>query len=131
MLKTTLEVLAIISSPIVGILVSLRIHGHVWEIDEGIFSHYMCPGAAAGLFLSIVLVLFFRKKLSFITLCGLLLGAGAGTGSAVLLADPILDRFEPPGSDLVFMILYPLFFCISGMGAGFLISRKVSRYLKG
>ena len=123
--------LAITFSPIVGILVSLRIHGHVWEIDEGIFSNYMCPGAAAGLFLSIVLVLFFRKKLSLITLSALLLGAAAGTGLAVLLAEPILDRFEPPGSDLVFMVLYPIFFCISGMGVGFLISRKISRYLKG
>lgn len=129
-IRILLEVVAIIFSPIVGIIVSLSIHGHVWEIDENIFLHYMCPGAAAGLFLSVVLVLYFRKKLSFVILSGLLLGAVAGTGSAVLVGDFILDRFEPPGSDVLFMILYPIVFCLCGMGVGFFISRKASHYLK-
>ena len=129
-LRITLEVLAIILSPILGIIVGLRIYGHVWEIDENIFLHYMCPGAVAGLFLSVAIILYLRKKLSFFSFCGLLLGALAGTGSAVLLGDPILDTFEPPGSDLLFMLLYPTFFGLCGMAAGFFIARKTSHYLK-
>lgn len=130
-IRVFLEILVIIFSSIVGMLLGLRIRGPLmFHIDENIFLQYMCPGAAGGLFLSVLIILYFRKKLSFLLFCGLLLGALVGIGLAVLLGDFILDKFEPPGSDLLFMVLYPIFFCLCGMGAGFLISRKASRYIE-
>jgi len=133
-LRIFLEIVTILFSPVIGMIVGLRIYGHPMGIDEIIFFQYMCPGAAAGLFLSIVLVLYFRKKFSFAALSGLFVGASVGIGLGALIWFNILKPrgLEPSDPDIAVMMFDTIFFCLCALGAsaGFFISRKMSRYLK-
>jgi len=127
-----MEMSALAVGLILGAIGGLWVRGPTMDLDESILFVYVAPGAAAGVFVATAGVLCFRRMLSLPVLVGAMLGAAVGTGSSAWAWRHVLEpvKFEPPGGDVVFMLVYFGLFSLSGIVVGAVAARTGVSWLK-